>query len=180
MPSISCDHPQTDDSVKSGWAQAALPQQGCFTTKWIVPRRVARTCFVRPRFLPRSQRKAADLKNRSALPCLIARDDTQVTCTVCRLISQVENVGWGRRAVFGMTAPLPADSGGRIHDDKMRRDVCATRAARSGDQYPGNVLVSQVQLVHNSMRKLWDVDQECPAYPRFEFRPRMAGLIAFS
>ena len=27
--------------------------------------------------------------------------------------------------------------------------IVLRRAARSGDQYPGNVLVSQIQLVHN-------------------------------
>jgi len=40
---------------------------------------------------------------------------------------RARTVGWSRRAVFGMSAPLSVDPEGRIHRDKARRDVCATR-----------------------------------------------------
>ena len=36
--------------------------------------------------------------------------------------------GWRTRAVFGMSAPLPVDSEGRIHHGRMRRDGCVTHA----------------------------------------------------
>ena len=47
----------------------------------------------------------------------------------------VAPAGWRRRAVFGMSAPLSIDSEGRTHHDKMRRDVCATRAKMATPRY---------------------------------------------
>jgi len=40
------------------------------------------------------------------------------------------DIAGGARAVFGMSAPLPVDSEGRIHHDKTRRDICATRVIK--------------------------------------------------